>query len=186
MYLSIHGTDFKYLFCFLKYNKAEQVICKECKMKNKKNIVAVLAILILMVSTMVLFTACDHYYQFRLAGVWEVKKATALGISLDLPIKDLGVTTYMYLYFTRDGKGGIVKKIAGGGISSLSKYDEFEYSVNGKNIIFKRNGIESSGDFELIFNKLILTENLEGDKAIFEAEKTHSPSLQAIENAPKK
>ena len=96
---------------------------KEFKMKNRKNIVAVLAVLILRVSAMVLFTACDHYYQYRLAGVWEVKKATVLGISVDLPIEISGIKEYTYLYFTRDGKGGIAKKIVGGGKSSLSKYD---------------------------------------------------------------
>ena len=154
-------------------------------MKNKKNIVAVSAILILMVSAMVLFTACDHYYQYRLAGVWEVKKATVLGISVDLPIEISGIKEYTYLYFTRDGKCGIAKKIVGGGMSILSKYDEFEYSVNGKNIIFTRKGIQSSGSFDLKGNKLILTENLEGDKAIFKAVKTGSPSIEQIRTAPK-
>ena len=135
---------------------------------------------------MVLFTACDHYYQYRLVGVWEVKKATILGVGIDLPINEGSFKKYMYLYFTSDGKYGIAEKIAGGNISILSKYDEFEYSVNGKDIIFKKNGIESSGAFELIFNKLTLTGDFEGDKAIFETEKTRSPSLQEIRRAPKK
>ena len=154
-------------------------------MKNRKNIVAVLAVLILMVSAMVLFTACDHYHQYRLVGVWEVKKTTSGGVTLDYPIDILGVKVYSYVYFTADGKFGRAEKAAASGVKTFLREDEFDYSVKGKNIIFTRKGIQSSGSFELKGNKLILKEKLKGEDLIHEAVKTSSPSIEQIRTAPK-
>ena len=158
-------------------------------MKNRKNFVYVLAVMILMVSTVALFTGCDHIYKQKLVGVWEVKKVSADGLSMEFPMDIIGVKTYSYVYFTADGKFGMATKIEGNPISSMNGLFknnlEEEYTIKGSKITVKKGNTEEVGTFELKGTNLILKTKNDGKEASIEAVKTASPSLDDIKNAKK-
>lgn len=156
-------------------------------MKNRKNIVSLLVVLILMVSTVALFTGCDHIYKQKLVGVWEVKKLTADGNSMEFPLEAMGSKTHNYVYFTADGKYGRAVKVTASLVPAAEGLfkadDEVDYAIKGDKISIK-NGSEKI-TFELKGKKLTLTGKFDGENSIVQAEKTNSPSLDEIKNAKK-
>ncbi|UTC62640.1 hypothetical protein E4O05_01650 [Treponema sp. OMZ 787] len=110
-------------------------------MKNRKNIVSLLVVLILMVSTVALFTGCDHIYKQKLVGVWEVKKITVDGKSMEFPLDAMGSKTHTYVYFTADGKHGRAVKVTGAPVPAMEGLfkadDEVDYAIKGNKISIK-------------------------------------------------
>ena len=115
-------------------------------MKNQKNIVLMLVVLILIVSTIVMFVGCTHKgdssaEQGSLIGVWEVKKITDFTGDSEIYPKDSEFNsngemekTVIYVFFTQDNKFGYRSiSFRNAQCTSVTRVD-LKYQVKGKNI----------------------------------------------------
>ena len=158
-------------------------------MKNRKNIVFVLVVLILMVSTMILFFGCNHKgdsssNQGSVIGVWKVDLIYEEGSEIGFYF---GFT--YYIYFTKEGKYGKILEEEWFTQDGFKKiwvhHEKADYTVKDDRIIFKlSDNTEKSyyfytkGDTLFIRNK-----NEEGKNIDHSWKKTSSPSLDEAQNA---
>lgn len=158
-------------------------------MKYRKNIVFVLVVLILMVSTMILFFGCNHKgdsssNQGSVIGVWKVDLIYEEGSEIGFYF---GFT--YYIYFTKEGKYGKILE-EGWPTQDGFKYmwvhhEKADYTVKNDKIIFKfSDNTEKAYYFYIKGDRLFIRhKNKEGKNIDHSWKKTSSPSLDEAQNA---